>query len=194
MMRMVEQQLIEGLLSKDRSAFDVLFRSYYSTLVRIASDILHDRQAAEDVVQDTFVKLWETGSGLTINSSLSAYLVKMVRNRCIDSLRAAAREPGTVSIDLPEVQAQLHEMGMEADFEDELFATPLEIALTRAIEQLPPQCKRIFTLNRFDGYSHKEIADELHISASTVKTQITRALQKLTAIYQTFQKKRIDHD
>ena len=189
MIRKVEQQLIEGILSKDKSAFDMLFRSYYSALVRIACDIVNDKQVAEEVVQDTFVKLWESGSDLTINSLLSAYLVKMVRNRSIDYLRAAARELKTISIDHPEVQAQLHEMGMEATFEDELFATPLEMALQQGIEQLPPQCKRIFKLNRFDGYSHKEIADELQISVSAVKTQIARALQKMTAIYQTYQKK-----
>ena len=187
-MRKIEQQLIQGLLSKDRGSFDLLFRSYYVNLVRIASDILGDKQLAEDVVQETFIKLWESGSDLTINSSLSAYLIKMVRNRCIDFLRAKMRDLNTISLEHPDVQAHLHEMGLATDLDVELFATPLEIALHKGIEQLPPQCKKIFTLNRFDGISHKEIADKLQISENTVKTQIARALKKMTAIYNAYQK------
>jgi len=183
-----EQQLIHGILSKDKGSFDILFRSYYSVLVRIACDILGDKQSAEDVVQETFIKLWESGVDLTINSSLSAYLIKMVRNRSIDCLRTKTRDK-TISIDHPEVQAQLHEIGIEKDFDEELFSTPLEIVLQQAIDQLPSQCRLIFTLNRFDGYSHKEIAEKLQISVSTVKTQISRALQKITAVYQKYQKK-----
>jgi RNA polymerase sigma-70 factor (ECF subfamily) len=83
-MRKIEQQLIQGLLSKDRSAFDLLFRSYYSALVFIAIDILRNRQLAEEAVQDVFVKLWKTGSNISINTSLVSYLTAMVRNRCID--------------------------------------------------------------------------------------------------------------
>ena len=187
-MQKVEQQLIQGLLSKDKGSFDMLFRSYYGVLVRIACDMLGDKQSAEDVVQETFIKLWDSGPDLTINSSLSAYLLKMVRNRCIDFLRAKTREK-TISIDHPEVQAQLHEIGIEKAFDEELFSTPLEIVLQQAIDQLPPQCKLIFTLNRFDGCSHKEIAEKLQISVSTVKTQILRALKKITTVYQTYQKK-----
>ena len=183
---MLEQQMIKGLVSGDKTAFDMLFKSYYSAMVHIANDILHDAGLAEEVVQDVFVKLWKNRFSLSIDSSLSAYLVTMVRNRSIDCLRAKARKIKTISIDHPDVQAQLHEIGMDATFEEELFSTPLEIAFQQALEQLPPQCRQIFMLNRFDGHSHKEIADMLQISVSTVKTQITRALQKLTVCLQPF--------
>ena len=178
-MKKIEQQLIQGILSKDKSAFDMLFRSYYSPLMLIASDILRNRQLAEEAVQDVFVKLWKMGPGLSIDSSLSAYLTKMVRNRCIDYLRANERRIKTVSIENREVQLKLHEYGMNDSFEEELYSDSLEIALKQAIDQLPSQCRQIFVLNRFDGLSTKEISEKLNISVSTVKTQITRALQKM---------------
>ena len=78
-MKKVEQQLIRGLLSGDKSAFDMVFRTYYDTLLFVASSILSDWQLAEEVVQDVFVKLWKTASNLTINISLSSYLTAMVR-------------------------------------------------------------------------------------------------------------------
>ena len=176
-MRKVEQQLIQRILSKDRSAFDTLFQSYYSTLVFIATDILCNRQIAEEVVQDVFIKLWKRGSNLSIDISLSSYLTTMVRNRSIDYLRANEHKIKTISIESHEARLQLHCLGVS--FEEELFSDAKDIAMKRAIEQLPPQCRKIFTLNRFDGLSHKEISEKLNISVSTVKTQITRALQKL---------------
>ena len=187
-MQNIEQQLIERLASGDETVFNMLFKAYYGTMVYLANDIVHDTGLAEEVVQDVFVKLWESRAGISINSSLSAYLVKMVRNRSIDCLRANARQIKTVSIDSPEVQVKLHEIGMDTTFEEELFSTSLEIAFQHALKQLPPQCRRIFLLNRFDGHSPAEIADMLQISVSTVKTQITRALQKLKASLQPFLK------
>jgi RNA polymerase sigma-70 factor (ECF subfamily) len=178
-MRKVEQQLIQGILSKDKGAFDMLFRSYYSTLVFVASDMLNNRQLAEEAVQDVFVKLWRSGANLSIDVSLGSYLTRMVRNRSIDYLRANERQIKTVSIENREIQIKLHDLGMDASVEEDLFSENLENAIEQAIEQLPAQCRQIFVLNRFDGFSHKEIAGQLNISVSTVKTQITRALQKL---------------
>ena len=173
-----KQQRIQGILSEDKNAFDTLFKSYYGKLVLIANSILHDKQLSEEAVQDVFVKLWEMAPNLTIEKSVGTYLAKMVHNRSIDYLRANERRIQTVSIEDREIQAKLHELG-HISFEDELFSDHLEVALKQALEQLPPQCRQIFILNRFDGYSPREISEILQVSVSTVKTQITRALQKL---------------
>jgi RNA polymerase sigma-70 factor (ECF subfamily) len=178
-MRMVEQHLIQGILSKDKSAFDMLYRSYYKALVCIANNILSDNQLAEEAVQDVFIKLWKTGSNLFIDTSLSSYLTRMVHNRCIDYLRENDRRIKTISIENQEIRTQLHQYGIDNMFDEELFADDLEILINLTITQLPPQCRQVFTLSRFDGLTHKEIAEKLQISVSTVKTQITRALIKL---------------
>ncbi len=166
-------------MSKDKTVFDLLFRTYYSTFVYVAYDILRDMKLAEDVVQDVFVKLWKNGPNLSITTSLSSYLISMVRNRCFDYLRAKDRRIATVSIENIEVQKKLHDLGMESTFDDELFSNPTEIAIKRALEELPPQCRQIFILNRFEGYSPKEISEKMQISINTVKVHITRALQKI---------------
>jgi RNA polymerase sigma-70 factor (ECF subfamily) len=177
-MPLSEQQLIEGIRAGDSDAFNMMFRSYYSMLYHIARGILRDEGWAEEVVQDVFIKIWESGEKLSINTSLSAYLMTMTRNRCFDYLRAQARQLKTISIHNLEVQEELHRYGF-AGFDEELFSDRTEIKLKKALEQLPPQCGEIFKLNRFEGFSIREIADKLHLSISTVKTQITRALQKL---------------
>ena len=178
-MHKFEQYLIQGIMSKDKTAFDLLFRTYYSTFVYVAYDILHDMKLAEDVVQDVFIKLWKIGPNLSITTSLNSYLIGMVRNRCIDHLRSKERHIETVSIESIAVQQKLHELGIDSSFDEELFSSPAEIAIKRAIEQLPPQCRHIFILNRFEGYSPKKISEKLNISTNTVKVHITRALQKI---------------
>ena len=157
----------------------MLFRSYYETLLFVATGLLRDRQLAEEAVQDVFVKLWKIGSNLSINCSLESYLTTMVRNRCIDYLRANERRIKTVSIENHEVRAKLHEMGTDASFEEDLFADNMEDVVKQALEKLPFQCRQIFELSRFDGLSNKEISEKLKLSVSTVKTQISRALQKM---------------
>jgi RNA polymerase sigma-70 factor (ECF subfamily) len=178
-MRQIEQHLIQGIISKDKTAFDLLFRIYYSTFVYVSYDMLHDMKLAEDVVQDVFVKLWITGPNLSINTSLGAYLTGAVKNRCIDCLRAKNRRVETIPIENIEVQQKLHNLGTELSFDDNLFSSPVEIALNRALDQLSPRCRQIFVLNRFEGFSPGEIAEKMHISVNTVKVYITRALHKV---------------
>jgi len=178
-MRKLEQQLIKGIKLKDKSSFDTLFFTYYSTLLLIANDILDDIWVSEEVVQDVFVKIWNSGADISIETSLGAYLAMMVRNKSIDHLRSKKHQIKTVSLDNMEIQLKLHSLGADSSFEDELFTDPLEAKLKQIIDQLPPKCKQIFILNRFDGYSAKEISEMLQLSLNTVKTQITRALQKL---------------
>ena len=180
-MQKIEQQLIKGIMSQDKGSFDILFRTYYGKLLSIATNILHDKQLAEEAAQDVFIKLWQSGSDLSIDTSLNSYMISMVHNRCIDYIRMNERRIKTVSIENQEVQQKLHEIGIEA-IEEELFSVSLEVVLKQTIDDLPVHCKEIFSLSRFDGLSNKEISEKLQLSVSTVKTQIARALKKLKEV------------
>jgi RNA polymerase sigma-70 factor (ECF subfamily) len=180
-MRELEQKLLKELVSGDRHAFDVLFRTYYSQLFFIARDILLDSNVAEEIVQDVFVKIWESSATLSVSHSLKAYLAGMTRNRCIDYLRnqKTTKHITTISLDDINVRSQLLNLESDTFIREELFTDPVENALRKAIDELAPQCRQIFTLNRFEGYSCQQIAEMLNLSVSTVKTQVARALQKL---------------
>ncbi len=159
----------------------MLFETYYSLLFYTAKDILCDAETAEEIVQDSFVKIWEYRSKLPEIKSLKAYLTGMVRNRCFDYLKSPKNLFNNQSISIDDLTVRMQLLNIESDLaiREELYSDPMELILLRAIDQLPPQCKQIFILNRFEEYTHQQIADELHLSVSTVKTQITRALHKL---------------
>lgn len=179
-MKELEQQLIWKIQSGDRLAFELLFKTYYKSLVYIADSILQDWVSAEEVVQDVFVKLWKSRNNILIDRSLYSYLVIMTRNRSIDYIRDKERKIKTLSLDDEDIRIKLLNLESALSIEEEYSVQTMENErLKQALEQLPLQCRQIFLLSRIEEYSYSEIAKKMQISISTVKTQMSRALQKL---------------
>lgn len=149
---------------------DELFRLYYRPLCLYATHYLQSVDAAEDVVQEAFVALWEkmkAGEGLSLSK---AYLSASVRNACIDILRRKSVHPESI---LPE--------DAEAPITDEeaLFRAYDEAWLWTAIESLPEGRRRMLMMHRRDGLKYSEIAERLGVSERTVRNQISRAMKTL---------------
>ena len=154
-------------------AFSSLFRSFYEPLCFFAQRFLNDFDGAEGVVQDVFVRLWDGRESLTIHTSLRSYLYTAVKNGCLNHLKHARYSS---PID-----------GAGERFDDgrprpdaQLESDETMKALEAAIENLPPKCRDIFRLARFDGLSYQEIAEIQNVSVNTVKTQLQRALKSLS--------------
>lgn len=152
---------INGLMEGDENAFQTLFIDYYAVLVSFAMKYLEDQEAAEDIVQDVFVKIWETREKLGKIDNLSAYLYQMVRFRSFNYLRAEKiRQDATKSF-----AEELEETEMNEYIKNETFRIVM-----RTLEDLPPGSRNVFS-RALQGYSAKEIADELGIAVETVKKQ-----------------------
>ncbi|MFS8616759.1 MAG: RNA polymerase sigma-70 factor [Solitalea sp.] len=163
--------LIELLQARDEQAFEQLFKAFYKPLHAYAFVMLKDETEAEEMVQRVFVTLWNKCERLTIESSLKAYLYRAVRNECLNYLkhqkvRAAYR-----------VYYRARPEGGEERADDRLVAGELRVRLREAMDQLPPQCRTIFQLSRFEQLKYREIADELGISVKTVENQMGKALR-----------------
>lgn len=167
-----EDTLVQALQRGEQAAFDAVFRRWYEPLCRYACRLVNgDMDEAEDLVQQAFVKLWEYRTKLNVSWSLKAYLYKTVHNACLNRLRAqrvrsnyleqVAQEPDT----------------MQTAPED--TAPELRARFQKAMEALPPQCRHIFELSRFEALKYREIADQLGISIKTVETQMGKALRVL---------------
>lgn len=165
-----EQQLVQATQSGDESAFDTLFRTYYAPLCRYARTLTAgDMAAAEDLVQQVFVKFWEQRSAFNIQWSVKAYLYKMVHNRGLNRIRDAKTEARYKTY---------HAGQMEQQYEEQPGAgAELNARIQRALERLPSECRRIFELSRFESLKYREIADQLGISIKTVETQMGKALR-----------------
>lgn len=165
--------LIEGLKKQNQDVFDLVFSHYYSGLCAFANRYLNNRELAEDVVQDMFVKLWEKSATLNINTSLKAYLSTSVRNLCLDILKhQKVKEAYKNQVKLQDTK--------EGEFGFPFYIQwELEETLDKALDKLPPRCRHIFEKSRFEGMSNNDIAEELQLSKRTVELQISNALKIL---------------
>ena len=151
-----------------QSDIETLFRRNYSAMHRVAASLLHDDEAARDVVHDTFEALLQGGVCEDVSAG---YLLSAVRNRCINRLRHYATR-----------ERVHHLLSMETN-EQEIDEWPDEdtFAEIRAVvnTKLPEGAKRIVTMRFYDGYSGREIAEELTISENSVYKALRNAILTL---------------
>lgn len=150
--------------------FKELFFKQYQILFNTAYRILADEAAADDVTQDVFVKLWTNRKTLIIEKSIGAYLKRAVINTSFNYLEKRKR-------DIP-LNLKNHEKE-ENHTAQSIIASDLPDHINKAVANLPPKCRVIFSLSRFEGLSNQEIADELKLSKRTVENQLGNALTKL---------------
>lgn len=175
-----ELEIARRIRAGDVEAYSSVFRRYYEPLCFFAARYLHDIQAAEGIVQDVFVRLWESRETLGIQSSLKSYLYASVRNACLNHIK---HENFSTSLDdeveRPDTAAAQPDIQVES--------AELAEALEKAMSALAPKCRQIFAMAKYDGLSYEEIAGILNISINTVKTQLKRALRSLSTSLQHFQ-------
>jgi RNA polymerase sigma-70 factor (ECF subfamily) len=162
-----DKDLLLKVKKGDESAFEKIFRKYYTPMVLFAVNYLHDKDRAESIVQDVFVALWDKRV-VNVIASLEGYLVVSVRNRCHNELK----RQGTIKKFEKAFDPELIEW---PEYRDKEFMKKIN----EAIEELPPKRKRIFKMNRIEGLKYKDIAQRLSISPKTVEVQMGKALKYL---------------
>jgi len=168
-----DQELLELIKTNDKSAFTDFFNRYKGVLYLHAFTISKDDEEARDVVQEMFLKIWETRSRLTVPVSVEAYLQKSVRHKIIDGIR----HKKTIMRYLDSVKAYEDEGTKPLD---ESYIDRETVTLFyEMLSSLPPRMREILELSRLDGLSHQEIAEKLNISKNTVKKQVQYALRKI---------------
>lgn len=159
------------LQSSDQRAFSELFQAMHTTLLRYAWRFTGEQEAARDIVQDAFLKLWQIRADVDPSRSLKALLYTMVRNLALNHVRAAQHSNGS----LPEYD--LHDHAPSAD--QKVDAGMLDERLRRYIREMPERRREAFMLSRFEGLSHEEIAHVMNLTPRTVNTHIVLALKDL---------------
>lgn len=155
------------------AAFEQLFKSHYKALHSYANMLLKDLDAAEEVVQSMFLKLWEKRHLLDVQTSIKAYLYKCVYN---DSLNLMKHE----QVKNKYQDFSLHTMNTEHEAaSNKVELSELQRQLQHALNALPEQCRIIFQMSRFEELKYKEIAERLGISIKTVENQMGKALKIL---------------
>jgi RNA polymerase sigma-70 factor, ECF subfamily len=175
-----EKSIKAAIKRGDKNAFRHLYEKFYSGLCVLALRYLRQPDIAEEVVQNTFMKIWETRRETVIRGSLYCYLYASVRNNSLNYLKHLLVERKYNADKARQLQQTLNFIQMsQEDGSSILIAREMNNALDDAIKTLPGKCREIFLLHRYDGMKYSEIAEKLDISQNTVQRQISIALEKL---------------
>ncbi|WP_372919174.1 RNA polymerase sigma-70 factor [Salegentibacter sp.] len=167
---LTDQQLLVSLKDGNETIFPVIFDRYWKRLYSYAFKLYQDDKICEDIVQEIFISLWEKASESQI-LNLEAYLLRSVKYRVANHIRSlkfsTIQEEILESIPYPSNSV----LNLEyQEFENEVLSQ---------VKKLPPRCREIFILSRFENYSNSEISEKLEISIRTVEKQISNALSFL---------------
>lgn len=165
-------ELVGQIAKGDETAFSSLFYTYKDRLYGFVFSLTRSSAQAEDIVQDVFLKIWQNRAQLEDVENISAYIFKMVRNYAIDKLRRLAKEIEIREILIAE-DTHLHTP------EKELLRKEQRELIQKALEKLPSQQRKIYSMHRLQGMKFDEIAQELGLSISTVKNHIFRASENI---------------
>lgn len=168
---------IDALRKGDKKKFEMLFTKHYPSLVEYVYRILHDREAAKDIVSEIFCQLWDERSNLDIRHSFQSYLYKMAYHKSISSLRHQVVIQKYIATSTADLYFQ--QIIQTPEEEMDLLSKDFYHYLMEAVDKLPPHCKEIFILSKIEHKSHQEIAEMLDISVKTIETQLSIALTRL---------------
>ncbi len=165
------RETIHKINKGDLATFEQVFRALYPELCAYANRFLKDLDFAEESVQDVFYNLWEKRGKLAVETSLTSYLYRAVKNKCLQSIEHRA-------VELKYEQY----FKRQKDYDDVDASGPVQISelneiIKKTLDELPPRCSSIFRLNRFEGLRYKEIAQKLSLSVKTVEANMGKALK-----------------
>lgn len=178
--KLLPSNIVEGLIIGDEETYIFLFREYYVSLCAYSRRYVGRKDIAEEIVSDTFFKIWENRSKISINSSVKAYLFQAVCNNSLNYLRKLKQE------------TRLEEFFQESAFENIAFEEPVDEiesqsmimtdihqTLEEVVNQLPEQQQKAFRLKRMEGKKTKEVAEIMGLSVKTVEMHLTKATLNL---------------
>ena len=170
---MTQEELLPLLLKKDDRSFTLLYDNYSKSLYGIIFNLIKDKEEAEDVLQEVFVKIWKNID--TYNTSkdrLYTWMLNIARNTSIDKLRSKGFNNNQKNLSTDNF---VHILDDNSKAINKIDA----IGIKEIIKKLKPKCIQLIDLLFFKGYTQQEASDELEIPLGTVKTQNRNCMNEL---------------
>ncbi len=165
-------ELLVQLRQGHKAALQTVFDAHYPDVCRAIYRLIPDHGLMEDLAQEVFLRFWEKREQIEVTVSLAAYLHRMAINEALGYLRRRKHFDDT--------EKALHLPAHAADSaETVLLQRDLAESLQTAMEALPPRCRAVFQLSRFEEMTYQEIADHMGTSIKTVENQMGKALKLL---------------
>jgi RNA polymerase sigma-70 factor (family 1) len=172
-----EKELLLQISEGDRNAFGYLFERYYSVIYTASFKYLKVHELAEDMVQTSFLKIWEKRGTLANVDRFDAYLFRVARNEMTDIFRKNLTRDKHIE--------RIRELFEEESGspEDQLISKQKRALIADVIRDLPPQQRQAYRFSREQGMNYQEIATEMNLSVNTVKVHISLALKSLRSFF-----------
>ena len=176
---LADEDLMALIESGDTDAFAVLYDRHNRAAFSLAHRMMGGRQAAEDLVQDVFLKIWRSAGGYKAErASVRTWILSIVHHRGIDQIRSTAsrrRTQDKIEASAPKTQP--------SEAFAETWRNSQRDQVREALGTLPPEQLKILELAYFSGYTHMEIAEILDIPLGTVKGRMRLGLKKIKAFF-----------
>ena len=183
MTREQELTIIRRVQHGDVNAFELLVAAYEKNVFNVALQMVGNREDAQDMAQEAFLKAYNSLSSFRGDSKFSSWLYRIVSNVCLDFKRRQGRRPSS-SLTVEDDEGET----LELDIADESQSPEMLLergltrdAVRRGLNALPPDYKQILLLREIQGLSYDEISDVLDLEVGTVKSRIFRARKRLCA-------------
>jgi RNA polymerase sigma-70 factor (family 1) len=168
-----ETELLQQLIEGDAAAFREIYEHYQGRIFLFAYRFTKSKDAAEEVVQEVFVKLWERREQIRVEKNFRNYILRITKNLILDGFKKAAHDKKAQQHILSHMNA------LRSTTAEQLLQKELERLHRQAIDALSPQKKVVYLLSREEELSYDQIAEKLGISKNTVRNQVSDAIQSI---------------
>lgn len=174
------KEILQKIVSGEESSFEKVYHYYYPRLLYFAKQYLLDTEGSRNIVQDVFTELWDKRNSLREDTNLNAWLFTVTKNKSLKTISQLKSQQNYGNHILSrQLEANYKSL---ADFDTSNFAFgELQNQIQISLDKLPPACRKVFEMSRFEDKKNREIAEELNLSIKTVEAQISKALRSLKA-------------
>jgi RNA polymerase sigma-70 factor (ECF subfamily) len=167
-----DKELFKLVAQDNTEAFEILFKQYYGTLIRVLMRYSRDPEKIKDWIQEIYVKLWENRKTINMEDveNVKGYLIVLARNHIIKQLSKKKE----VKLVYDEQKAGIDIA--DNNLEENLKQSELQQAYVEALNKMPPRTREAYFLNRERGMTYSKVAEELGTSIKTVEAQVSRAI------------------
>ena len=169
------QALVKALKGGNQLAFSIVYKTYAAQTFSLAFKYLLNKELAEDAVQNLFLKLWLKKEEIDETKPINRYLVTMLKNDLLNTLRDSKKNIYLLEDCLSMV------LELEDNSQNENLKQEQMNIIQQALEQLSPQRRKVFEMKVSGKYSNQEIADKLNLSINTIKFQYSQSLKQIRA-------------
>lgn len=170
--------LLKRIQDGDEIAFRIFFSRYRKRIFVFVDQLIHSRSDTEEIVQDTFLKVWTFAGRISKMERPSDYIYMIARNKTLNHIRNNSKNKQYIT------QVWANQMEIDNSTLESIYSEDLQQVIQKALKNLPNNKLEIFRLSRYEGLNHFEIAAKLGLSQSRVKNILVEILKYLKVLLQ----------